>query len=488
MVSGRKTLTRMNETLRSARRELRKLDDTLQETSAAITRNRLLQARAIDRMAGIWLDEAQRGGVVDALVAAGREVEMILAKRESAIAGAAERLDEATDAIETFEARRDALHDEVDEAARALAEREAAVQKKLETDEAFNAQLLKSRETEAVATSALQKSEIADEDRLGKAHPYESDELFMYLWKRGYGTSAYTANPLTRLLDGWVARRCGYHDARPNYWLLLEIPRRLAEHADHAREAADGELDRLQDMEEQATIDGGVPAARARLEELEKRQDELDAQIATAEERFAERQAGHGRFATGEDDYLARALRIFSAAMEQKDVDELMRLARSTMTPEDDAVVEELRQLRQEADALESELDNNRSLQHERLARIRELEDVRHDFKRDRYDDLHSRFERGDLIERMIGEVIGGVVKSGALKDVLRRYQRYADAAGEWPDFGSGGVAGRRRKPKKRSRPPSWHWPGSGSKGGGGFRLPRNRGGGGGGFKTGGGF
>lgn len=485
MVSGRETLTRMDETLRRARREVRRLDDTLQATSVRITRNKLLQVRAIDRMASLWLDAARRGEVIKALDTARESADEILADRESAIAQATESLQEATDALETFEARRASLHEEVDEAARTLAEREASVQKELEADEAFNAQLERSREAEAIATSALEKAEVADEDRRLKGQPYESDELFMYLWKRGYGTPAYTANPLARLLDGWVARRCGYDDARANYWMLLEIPRRLAEHADRAREAADSELDRLQDIEERAAIEGGVPAARERLAELERQQDELDTQIATAEERFAERQAEHARFAAGEDDYLARALRVFSAAMEDRHIDELMQVARATMTPEDDAVVGELRELRREAAELDTEIDSNRALQRERLDRIRELEDVRRDFKRDRYDDLHSSFERGDLIERMIGEVVDGVVRSGALKDLLRRYQHYTDAAGEWPDFGSGGVPGRRRKPRKPARPPTWHWPGSGSKGGG-FRLPRSRGGGG--FRTGGGF
>ena len=144
-------------------------------------------------------------------------------------------------------------------------------------------------------------------------------------------------------------------------------------------------------------------------------------------------------------------------------------------------------------DDLEEELREIRELQHERLSRMQELEKVRRDFKRNRYDDVHSRFERRDMIERMIGEVIAGVIQGSALWNALRRHQRYNDAAGEWPDFGSGGITrpGRRRKRKKRQRPPSWHWPGSSSRrSGGGFKMPRPRVGprGRGGFRTGGGF
>ncbi|NND36989.1 MAG: hypothetical protein HKN81_07620, partial [Gammaproteobacteria bacterium] len=422
-----------------------------------------------------------------------RDAMEILESRDTAIASINDRVRSAIEAIDELEDRRDDLHDEVDGAARTLAEREAAAQQRLEHDAAFEAQLERAREADGIAVSAREKAELGAADRRHKGEPYESDELFTYLWQRGYGTSAYSANPLARLLDGWVARLCGYRDARANYWMLLEIPKRLAEHAEHARDAADAELDALQDIEERAARDARVPDARAALESIEQRQDELDVEIVTAEQDLAGLQAEQNRYTAGDDDYMLKAVRVISAAMERREISELTRLARATMTAADDAIVDELRQLRGQNDELQDELHQTRELQSERHARIRELEKVRREFKRNRYDDVHSRFDKGAMIERMIGEVIGGVIQSGALWNVLRRYQRYIDVAGEWPDFGSGGVRSpsRRGKRKKRNRAPSWRWPGPGSnRGGGGFKLPQSRGRSRsrGGFRTGGGF
>ena len=496
MFSGRDALRRMDKTLRSARGELQRLDVDLQATSRAITQNKLDQARAIDRMAEIRLDAARRGEIVKYLESAMRDAREILESRDAAIASINNEVGKANEAIDELEGQRNTLHEEVDAAATTLAEREAAVQQSLEQDETFQAQLERTREADAIAVSALEKAELAREDRRRKGQPFENDELFMYLWQRGYGTSAYSANPFLRMLDGWVANRCGYHEARPNYWMLLEIPKRLAEHAEHARELADAELDRLQDIEELAASDGDVPEARAALEALEQRQDQLDAEIVAAENTLGELQADQHRYTAGTDDYLRDALRTISAAMERRDISELTRFARATMTAEDDEIVDELRHLRRRYDELEDELHETRELQRGRLSRIRELEKVRREFKRSRYDDVHSSFGKRKMIERMIGEVIAGVIQGSALWNTLRRYQRYNDAAGEWPDFGSGGIVrpGRRRRPsrhKKRQRPPSWHWPGSTSRrGGGGFKIPRPRGGprGRGGFRTGGGF
>lgn len=493
MLSGRDTLGRMDRTLRAARGDLERINLELQSTSRAITHNKLQQARAIDRMAHIRLEAARRGEVVAHLESVTRDANAILEEREAALASVNERAQTAREAVDALEERRDDLHAEVDAAARTLSEREAAVQQALEESEEFEKQLQRTREADAIAVSALEKAELAERDRRRKGEPFEADELFMYLWGRGYGTSAYSANPLARLLDGWVARRCGYHDARPNYWMLLEIPRRLAEHAEHARSLADAELDTLQDIEELEASDGGVPEARARLEALERRQDDLDVEISAAEQALGELQSERSRYTAGEDDHLLKALRAFSAAMERKDVSELTRLAFATLTAEDDAIVDEIRQLRREFNELEDEMEASRHLERERMQRIRELEQVRREFKQSRYDDLHSRFDKGDMIERMIGEVIAGIIQGSALWKTLRRYQRYADAAGEWPDFGSGGIVRpkRRGRPAPRKRPPTWRWPGADSRrGGGGFKIPRprSRSRGRGGFRTGGGF
>ena len=493
MLSGRDTLRQMDTSLKSARRELGRLDQELQTTSRAVTQNKLEQARAIDRMAGIRLDAARRGEVVEHLESAMHEAGEILESRDTAMASINDRARDASEAIGALEERRDSLHDEVDAAARTLAEREASVQQGLEQDQAFQAQLERTREADAIAVSALEKARLAADDRSRKGQPFESDELFMYLWNRGYGTSTYSANPLARMLDGWVARLCRYQDARPNYWMLLEIPKRLSEHADHAQDSADAELDRLQDIEELAASDGNVPEARAALESLEQRQDELDVEIEATESSLAELRTELNRYTAGVDEYLLKALRAISSALERRDISELTRLARATMTVEDDRMVDEIRHLRQDYRELEQELQEIRELQGARLARIRELESVRREFKRSRYDDLHSRFDKRDMIERMIGEVIAGVIQGSTLWRTLRRYQRYNDTAGEWPDFGSGGITrpGRRRKRAKRQRPPSWHWPGSTSRrGGDGFKMPRPRVGprGRGGFRTGGGF
>lgn len=490
MLSGRDTLDRLSTTIGSARRELQRLDQDMQSTSGAAAANRQRQAEALKRMAAMRLDAIRQGDLVKRIDSTDHEVRKILDRRQSAMTTLNERVSDANKALLTLEERRNELHDEVDAAAQTLAECEARVQSTLEADAGYQAQLEQTRVADAIAVSAAEKAEVVIEDRRKKGEPYENDPLFIYLWNRGYGTSEYRANPLARLLDGWVARLCNYHDARPNYWMLQEIPKRLKEHADRKREDAEHELDALQALEQAAAKSGGALAAKEGLENAEQRQDEIDAQIAQAESKLHELQTEQSHFAVGDDPYIAECLRLFTDTLQLRDVADLTHLARSTMTTADDAIVDDLRRLRREENELQDELDRNRDLHREHLRRVQELEQVRQRFKRNRFDDLRSGFDKGDLIVSMMREVLGGAIRGNALWSVLQQYQRYRDVAGAWPDFGSGGI--RRRSRRTPARRPTWHWPGRSRTGNrGGFNLPRpprspKRGRGG--FRTGGGF
>ncbi len=490
MLSGRETLHQLSSTLQSARSELQRLDKALQANSATMAANRQQQAQALKQLAVMRLDVIRQGDVAKKIDAADYKVRAILDRRQDAMSQLHDQVARSTEALDALEQKRERLHEEVDAAAQTLAEREAAVQSSLQSDVAFQEQLEKTRVADAIAVGAEEKAQVVAEDRRQKGEPYEQDSLFMYLWNRHYGTAEYRANPLARLLDSWVARLCKYQLARPNYWMLQEIPKRLLEHAERKRANAESELDALQALEEQAAEAGGVHLAKAALTGAEQQQDEVDEHIAQSEVHLRELQTEQSQYAAEDDSYIAESLGILSETLRRRDVADLTHLARATMTTQDDAIVEDLRDLRDEETALEDERDRNRSVHAEHLRRVQELESVRRKFKQHRYDDLRSGFDKSDLITSMMREVLGGAIRGGALWNVLQQYQRYRDVAGAWPDFGSGGIPRARRKIKTRM--PTWHWPGaSTARRGSGFKLPRapkiaRRGRGG--FRTGGGF
>jgi hypothetical protein len=121
-----------------------------------------------------------------------------------------------------------------------------------------------------VIRNAEEKAARAEADRDEKRRPYESDPLFMYLWRRGFGTRDYEASNLVRHFDRKVAHLIGYEAARVNYAMLLELPERLREHAERLKQEAAARAgdawppDRLFAVEEQPEVAALLRDAAAR--------------------------------------------------------------------------------------------------------------------------------------------------------------------------------------------------------------------------------
>lgn len=129
-------------------------------------------------------------------------------------------------------------------------------------------------ERRIMAERAEARAAEAEAERDAKRGPYEADPLFLYLWRRGYGTPAYDARGFARRMDRWVAQLIGFERARANYHVLMALPERLHAHAARLREderaladaearlvaearaAPSAETDALLDA-----LDGGAPPA-----------------------------------------------------------------------------------------------------------------------------------------------------------------------------------------------------------------------------------
>lgn len=483
--SGSDLLRTLDQGIGRLREDVSAVDRTVQTSSAAVFRINDAELVAYRRLAELRLEQLTRGDVVKSLAAVSQRVREVLERRESALLEAGRRLEEIERQLEALEAQREAQRRHVEGAAAALDEREGDVQERLEEDADYGVQLERAQQADAVADRAESKTADAEGDRTAKGAPYEADPLFMYLWRRGYGTAAYSANPLARWLDGWVARLCNYERSRPNYWMLQEIPERLRAHAERVRAAASTEFEKLKARELAAADAGGVTEAKAALDERERKLDALDEEIAAAERDAAALREERTAFAAGEDEGMRSAREMVTAELQSAGIEALRRHAAATPTAEDDRLVAEILEHEQERERLEAALAEHRTLHERHVARLRELEAVRRQFKQHRYDDLHSVFTNRAFVALAVNEFLRGMIGGNDLWKALRRHQRFRQVHAR-PTFGTGGFPGRSGS-WGIPRSGGWNLPRSGGFGGGGFRTGGGFGGGG-GFKTGGGF
>lgn len=490
MISGVQALRQLDKGLVSVRGEVDRIDSELGRVSEKLQENRLKQGRALKRMAEIRLDALESGELIASLDSVDRYALDLFEQRKQALAELELSIEKIKNTLSQKETQREKGRVDVERCAQSVVDCENELQGVLEADESYQAQLKVARSKELIVLNAEEKASQAESDSQQKGLAYEENDLFMYLWRRKFGTSEYKANPLARMLDGWVDKLCDYSQYRATYWTLLQIPKRMLVHAEQARKYAELEADKLASIEEAAAQQKGLLLLQQALEQAEDELSIIDDAIAEQEDKLNQALLQRADFARAKDPHTEKSLQALSDALANQSLLRLSDSAHQTDNQEDNFLVREISELHDQYEDIKEELDDHRQLHDAKLERLKQLETVRRQFKRKRYDDVRSGFGNSELISMMLGQFLNGLVNSGELWRVIERHQRHRDV-GAWPDFGSGGIS---RTRKSRRSP--WHVPGrrrGGVRSTGGFRLPKSggfssRGRKSGGFRTGGGF
>jgi len=491
MISGRQTLASIDQALAEERGNTDTVGQRIEALSASLVELQKTDAQDYRELAKVRVDLLAGGQLVQHIDQAEQQVIALLKSREVAARELTERIQAAEAERAALEAERTAQANEVDRAAEAVDEAEARTQARLDAEPAYQAQRARAEEAERTAMHAEEKASSSEQEKEQKGDSYRSDPLFMYLWERNYGLPLYEASSLVRWLDGKVARLIGFADARANYARLNEIPKRLREHADGLKAAAEKEFQALRDLDTKSREADGIPALEAQLEHQQSRLDAIDQRIEAAETEHRARLAQKAAFASGEDEHTRKAVEYLAAEFQRDDLMALRREAMATPFPDDDLIVSRMLQRDGERRSTEATLQSLKDSLEQHRQRLSGLEAVRTEFKRHRYDRAGSSFSDGALIAMMLGNFLNGMLDRQALWKVLQEQQRYRPQYSD-PTFGSGGFG--------RGTP----WGGGigdlgnlgdivGHLGRGGFGRGRGGGfgrggGGGGGFHTGGGF
>ena len=191
MLTGTEALSRIDRTITQARTEA----TTLRQSLGALNERELAfrgdMRQALEELAAFRLDEAAREKFKRSASDLGPWVDGLMERREGEIVELRERADAIEARIAAEEEKREVAAARVTEVSEALDTAEAGLQAELEKDAGYQSQLEKSEAADTVAREAENKHATADADRKAKGEPYEADPLFMYLWKRKFGTSEY---------------------------------------------------------------------------------------------------------------------------------------------------------------------------------------------------------------------------------------------------------------------------------------------------------
>jgi hypothetical protein len=244
-------------------------------------------------------------------------------------------------------------------------------------------------------------------------------------------------------------------------------------------EAADA-AEALVAFERAADIAAGAEPLEARLSAAEQRCEDIDTNIAGAEDALKAHYAERDAFAEARDPHWLEAMGILDQGLRQTPVPELRREASLTPTRADDDVVRGLDDMLAERERLDVYIEDHRDLHAKRARRVEELSSIRRRYKQKHFDAPNSLLDDRADLERMLSSFLQGLVTGDGLWRAIRHAQRFRRQHNP-------GKFGRRSGGTRMPRGVRVKFPrSSGGSFGGGFG---SRGGfGGGGFRTKGGF
>ncbi len=329
------------------------------------------------------------------------------------------------------------------------------------------------RRLEARVAASHGRHEAATREQAEKSPAYERDPIFAYLRRRGCGTATPAGNPLTRLLDRWVAGVVQYDEARANYQFLSELPDHAAAALAEDRAALEAAAPPLARLEGEVIDRHGLGAVLERGDRLYGEREDARLALRAAETALLELTAEHAALHDERGSYYESAIDGLEAHLAGRTLDELVAMARATGDPRDDALVAKLREIDARLAELRADLAP-RQRERDRLAdRLAGLEEIRDDFEANDWNGRRSQFGDALDVNALLLGYLAGRHTRGHVHRVLDRHQQFLPVHG---GFGGGGLPG------------GGGFGAGGFGGGGGFSSGGGFGGGGGGFSTGGGF
>jgi len=430
-LSGPDALRSLEEALRDIRREEDDIAQRLSKSTELIAKIHESESGLLRQLAKVRLAPEVQAELTGRLSAAETDAREELKAHQAALAEAEDKLKEHDSSIAALAAERAELVKQAaehDARLKTIAEQVAGEASK-SPDYASKRKV--ADELLHIARESLRKTQQAEADREQKGRPYRDDALFMYLWERSYGTKNYRANNLVMWLDGLVAGLVGYPEARPNFAMLNEIPLRLREHAERQQEKATAAMSEVRKLEEAAVDAAGGKPIREALKTAQDRIAAIDAETVEREDARDEAAKTQRDLAQGSDP-ISNAIGGLAEALGRMDVQQLLADARSTHTPEDDAIVKQIEDARGRVLEEEDETKDQKARLKTLAARRRELEDIQFEFKKQGFDNPRSTFREDNLVGDVLTDFLRGGITAASYWDQWRRSQSWTGGYDPW--------------------------------------------------------
>ena len=466
MITGRQALNSIEEASAKVRSDEMRLDAALRSASEEAARLRQQRLKELRALAELKFHLIQKGELIQDLDAAEQQAKDLLDRIQRAIGDAETRRQQATEDLQKTEAIARERAEAFDAAANELLAFKQQITPSITSDPAWLGLEAKVESASRIASEADKKAAQSEADRERKRTPYESDPLFMYLWRRKFGTSEYSSGFFVRYFDRKIAALINYQKARANYTMLNQIPVRLRDHANRAGMELQVEQQKRVALEHDRLIAAGGGPLQKKAAETKEALDAAEAEAQQARQRLDALDKQYDSIALHDNSgAFTKAIELIVENDSRDDVRTLYREAARTKTDQDRIIVEKIDALTQSIVRADGEIIKLRDQIRETAARRIEIEQARREFRQRGFDYPGTTFGNDTTITDVIGGILEGAMKGIVLGQVLQQGYRRPPM----PGWGGGLGPGPMFPPSRPFPGPSVRPPDGGFRTGGSF-------------------
>ncbi|MDR1826994.1 MAG: hypothetical protein LBR29_01545 [Methylobacteriaceae bacterium] len=470
----------INSALAEASANRKRAEQTVESATRELTDLQTREAESFKSLAQVRMDVIKSTPIVSTLLVAEQETKRKMEAFETLSDRLQKQRAEAEAKLKQLAEQRTKSLEQVEAARKDIKSLRESTRARLEPDPQWHQLFADDDRLVEQVSGAEQKMDDSRRDWDSKSKSYLADDLFMYLWNRGYGTRDYQAGRFTRWGDSFVARTIGYDKARQGFYWLNEIPKRVGDYLANLTQELDAHQIMLETRFHQELEKDGVIPLEKNLEQAVRQRDALQKAIHDQENAMQAIDTQIEQLMSGDHPQGPKAMASdLAVALKREDLRSLYNEAMKSPTPEDERIVETISKLRMRLMDLQKRLPaQTTSLQtlRNREAQLRAARDAMY-----QYDWSGGSFLNAAVIQAILDGLITGTRTSRDLESAMRQgYRRTRRRNDDWGGGSWGGGLG--------GGGGGW---GGGLGGGGGFGGGGFSGGGGfggGGFRTGGGF
>ncbi len=300
-----------------------------------------------------------------------------------------------------------------------------AVSDALSTDTQFADSTNRAAEAEASLQRAEANLDEIEQDARRKLPDYEQSTLFMYLYKRQFGTPHYRSRGYTRSIDQWLSRYIGYRDARQGYEFLRSTPQHMREVIAEDRRSLNTVLDELERRRDAVAQQLGLTATLAQIEQLSSQRSQLVDQLEQIEQQTQLLQNERLQIDDPRGPYYHQAIETFRDMLGKADPRVLAEQAKATPELEDDRIVARLQGLHAEMEQVSDHVRQRQQSVARLTAHLQAVGTLINRFRAAGFDSQRAQFNSSVDIDQQLRAAQAGQVDCEDLWQQLRQSHRW---------------------------------------------------------------